>query len=59
MADAITGLIGAAIMIGYMLLIAAKLNELPLWICVIIGLAVMLCAFWVDAWRPWLARNSN
>ena len=34
MADAVTALIGAIIMIGYILLIAAKLAAPPLWICV-------------------------
>ena len=34
MADAVTALIGAIIMIGYMFLIAAKLAAPPLWICV-------------------------
>ena len=33
MADAVTALIGAIIMIGYIVLIAAKLAAPPLWIC--------------------------
>lgn len=52
MADAITAAIGAVIMIGYMWLIAAKLNELPLWIVTLVGFACMLWAFWKDDWRP-------
>jgi len=52
MADAITALIGAIIMIGYMVLIAAKLAALPLWICVLAGLALMLWGFWGDDWQP-------
>jgi hypothetical protein len=59
MADAITGLIGAVVMVGYIYLIADKLNELPLWICAIAGLALMAYAFWIDAWRPWLLRNNS
>ena len=59
MADAITGLIGAVLVIGYMYLIADKLDELPLWICTAIGLALMLYAFWIDAWRPLLKRESK
>ena len=59
MGDAIAGVIGAAILIGYMYLIADKLNELPLWICIILGLLAMLYAFWVDDWRPWLMRNQD
>jgi len=52
MADAITALIGAIIMIGYMCLIAAKLATLPLWICVLAGLGLMLWGFWGDDWKP-------
>lgn len=57
MADAITALIGAIIMIGYMVLIAGKLAALPLWIVTIIGLALMLWAFWEDDWRPIFKRR--
>jgi hypothetical protein len=59
MADAITALIGAIIMIGYVILIAAKLGAPPLWIASIIGLALMLWAFWVDDWRPLLKREHE
>jgi hypothetical protein len=59
MADAITGLIGAILTIGYIYLIADKLDALPLWICAVIGLALMVYAFWCDAWRPWLMRNQK
>jgi hypothetical protein len=59
MADAFTALIGAIIMIGYMLLIAAKLAALPLWICTIIGLALMLWGFWGDDWRPLFQRAEK
>jgi uncharacterized membrane protein YphA (DoxX/SURF4 family) len=52
MADAVTAAIGALIMIGYMTLIAAKLAAPPLWICTLIGLALMLWAFWGDDWQP-------
>ncbi len=58
MADAITALIGAIIMIGYMLLIAAKLAALPLWICTAIGLALMLGGFWGDDLKPILQRSK-
>lgn len=58
-ADAVTAAIGAAIMIGYMWLIAAKLDALPLWIAVFIGLGLMLWAFWEDDWRPLLKRDSK
>jgi hypothetical protein len=59
MADAITALIGAIIMIGYIWLIAEKLDELPLWIACIAGILLMLWAFWQDAWRPLRQRNGN
>jgi len=59
MADAVTAAIGAVIMIGYMFLIANKLNTLPLWICILIGLALMLWAFWGDDWKPLIRRDKN
>jgi len=59
MADAITALIGAIIMIGYMVLIAAKLNTFPLWIVVIVGLVLMLWAFWVDDWKTVVKRDAK
>ena len=59
MADAITALIGAIIMIGYIVLIAAKLAAPPLWICSIIGLALMLWGFWSDDWRPLAKRPKR
>lgn len=59
MADAVTALIGAIIMIGYILLIAVKLAAPPLWIVCIIGLALMLWAFWVDDWKPVVSRDEN
>ena len=49
MADAITGLIGAALMSTFILLIAAKLNETPLWIVCLTGIALMLWAAGTDA----------
>jgi hypothetical protein len=59
MADAITGAIGAIIMLGYILLIAAKLAAPPLWIVCLIGLALMLWAFWGDDWKPLFVRKDN
>lgn len=52
MADAVTAAIGAIIMIGYILLIAAKLAAPPFWIVTLISLALMLWAFWQDDWLP-------
>lgn len=57
MQDAITAVVGAVIMAGYILLIAAKLAAPPLWIVSLIGLALMLVAFWQDDWRPLFKRD--
>jgi putative flippase GtrA len=59
MADAITSAIGAVIMIGYLWLIADKLDALPLWIACIAGIALMIWSFWQDAWGPIFKRNSK
>ena len=59
MADAITALIGAIIMIGYIVLIAAKLAAPPLWVCALIGLALMLWGFWGDDWQPLFKRPKK
>jgi phosphate/sulfate permease len=59
MADAITAAIGSVIMIVYIWLIADKLNEVPLWIACICGVALMIWAFWQDDWRPVLKRDSK
>ncbi len=58
MADAITALIGAIIMAGYILLIAAKLATPPLWIVCFIGLGLMLWAFWSDDWKAIVSRTK-
>jgi hypothetical protein len=58
MADAVTALIGAIIMIGYILLIAAKLAAPPLWVCCLIGLVLMLWGFWGDDWQPIIGRKK-
>ena len=59
MADAVTAAIGAVIMIGYMFLIAAKLAAPPLWVCVVVGLVLMLWGFWGDDWRPVFKRDRQ
>ena len=59
MADAITAVIGAIIMIGYMLLIAIKLAAPPLWICVLVGLALMLWGVWGDYLQPLFKREKK
>jgi hypothetical protein len=57
MADAITALIGAALMIFFILLIAAKLDELPLWIVCISGICLMVWAVFTDTIAPLIWRN--
>jgi hypothetical protein len=57
MSDALTGFLGAALMIAFLVLIAIKLNELALWIVVVIGIALMLWAYWTDALGPILGRG--
>lgn len=59
MADAVTALVGAIIMIGYIMVIAAKLSAPPLWIVSLIGLALMLWAFWWDDWHPLIERQKK
>jgi hypothetical protein len=59
MADAITGFIGAALMIIFLVLIATKLNELAVWIVFLIGVALMLWALWTDDFEPLLGRRSD
>ncbi|MGA7487030.1 MAG: hypothetical protein WBW74_08860 [Xanthobacteraceae bacterium] len=59
MADAITGLIGAILMITFLLLIAMKLDELPVWMVCLIGIGLMLWALWEDDFEPLLPRRSN
>jgi hypothetical protein len=59
MADAVTAIIGAIIMIGYIFMIATKLAAAPLWIACLIGLAMMLYAFWQDDWRPLFSRQRE
>jgi hypothetical protein len=59
MADAVTGAIGSIIMIGYILLVAAKLAAPPFWICALVGLALMLWGFWGDDWQPIVNRDKK
>ncbi len=56
MSDAVTGFIGATLMITFLLLIAVKLNESSLWIVVLVGIVLMAWAYWTDALGPVLGR---
>jgi hypothetical protein len=46
MANLIGGLIAMAIAFGYLGLIAVRVNSLPLWIVVLIGMAMMAWSFY-------------
>ena len=58
MADAISAIIGMALMIAFISAIAVKLAEVPLWIVAIIAFVLMAIAFWQDAFAP-LFRNGR
>ncbi len=60
MSDAITAIIGGVLMVTFLMLIATTLNELPVWIVFIVGIALMIWGFWTDAFAPLFRRdNSN
>lgn len=59
MSDAITGLLGAVLMIIFILLIAVRVNEVPLWIVCGAALALMTWAFWEDDVQPLLDRHTS
>jgi hypothetical protein len=59
MADLITSVIGAALMVVFLLLLAAKLNEVALWAVCLIGIALMLWAVWNDTFAPLFGRRSD
>jgi nitrogen fixation-related uncharacterized protein len=58
MADAVATIIGVAIMITFIGVIALTLNELPLTIVCIIGLGLMLWGFWRDVFEPLYRSRS-
>lgn len=59
MSDAVTSIIGAALMVTFIVLIAARVNETPLWIACLIAIALMLWAVWIDALKPIFGRRSD
>jgi hypothetical protein len=60
MSDAIAALIGVGLMLAYLLMIAVKLDEAPVWIAFGIGIALMLWATLADSILPVFRRsNSN
>ena len=52
MADAISAIVGMALMIAFLLAIAIKLAETSLWIVCIAAMVLMAVAFWQDAFAP-------
>ncbi len=59
MMDVVTGIIGMVLMIGFLLMIALKLNEVALWVICLLGVVLMLWGFWRDALVPVLRRSSE
>lgn len=59
MADAISAVVGMALMIAFLAAMVLKLNELPLWIVALGGILLMIVAFWQDAFAPLIRRGSR
>ncbi|MCL4766498.1 MAG: hypothetical protein KJZ80_09725 [Hyphomicrobiaceae bacterium] len=59
MADAISAIVGMALMVAFLSAIAVKLAETPLWIVSILGIVLMAIAFWQDAFVPLFRRHRG
>lgn len=59
MADAVATIIGAAIMITFLAIIAGTLNEPPLTVACIVGVGLMLWGFWADVFAPLFRRPAG
>jgi len=59
MADAVSAIIGMALMIAFIVAIVGKVGETPLWVASVVTFALMAFAFWQDAFAPLLRRLSN
>lgn len=59
MVDAVANVLGGTLMATFLLLIAVKLNELPLWIVILSGIALMIVAIWRDTLGPLLGRRAS
>lgn len=59
MADAISAVIGIALMVAFLSAIAVKLGELSLWLVCLLAIVLMLAAFWQDAFAPLLRRSRR
>jgi hypothetical protein len=59
MADAVTALVGAVLMIAFLGLIVVKLMEVALGVVCLVGISAMLWGFWVDTVAPLVRRRSG
>lgn len=59
MADAVAAVIGMILMIGFVSAIAGKLGDVPLWIVTLSAIALMVIAFWQDAFAPLFRRTRR
>jgi hypothetical protein len=59
MGDAIAALIGGALLTTFLLIIALKLQEVPVWIVFGVGLGLMVWSFWQDAFYPCFSNRDN
>lgn len=59
MGDTISAIIGTVLTVTFLMLIATVLNELPVWIVFLTGIALMLWGFWKDAFQPLLRPGNN
>ena len=59
MTDAISAIIGIVLMAGFVGAIANKLGEVSLWIICLIAVAMMIFAFWQDAFAPLFRRSRQ
>lgn len=59
MADAVSAVIGMALMIAFVVAIVGKVGEVPLWIVSILAFVLMAFAFWQDAFQPLLRRSRR
>jgi nitrate reductase gamma subunit len=57
MADIVTGLIGIVLMVGFLLLILARIADPSIWVVSVFSIALMLLAFWREAVMPFQRRR--
>jgi hypothetical protein len=59
MADAVASIVGGALMVAFLMIIATTLNELPVWIVFIVGIVLMMWGFWTDVFAPLRRRDHS